>query len=253
MTSYTRSEVVRLYLSGGATNARPSDSLGGLISSRRVLGMYPQIITPIAGLVIEDATPECGEGTASISVAAGVATFTPPDGLAGTPVSVAEEAREYLAGLDGTKGVWVYRVAGMTFSGTASFRLVDQMNGVLSMSDVQDAARVAGQVCYRAIFLKRMGQAGKTWLWVTTNGQSTFALAKEEPESDGSIQTISDEETPPDGLSWVDAVSEATALEIPTLDEDGSIGIWIRRTFPAAGVVAADEQVDFHLKVEEGG
>lgn len=253
MTLYTGSEVVGLFLSGGSTNHRPSDSLGGAESSQRVLGMYPQIITPIQGLVIEDATPECEDGAASIVVSGSDATFTPSDGMAGSAVSVAEGERKFLTGSDATKGVWIYRVAGLKFSGTCSFRLVDQMNGVLSMFDVPDADRQAGIVCYRAVFLRRLGLAGKSWMWVTTDGQSSFALAIEDPESDGSIQTISDEQTPPAGLSWVSAVSEGSAIEIPAMSEDGTMGIWIRRTFPAAGVVSADEQVNFHLKVEEGG
>lgn len=253
MTAYTGSEVVGLFLSGGSDNANPSDSLGGAESSQKVLGLYPQILTAISGLVVEDATPECGEGVGSISVSGDDVTYTPPSGVAGDAVSVAAGETKFVTGQDSSKGVWVSRVAGLDFSGTCTFRLVDQMNGVLSMSDVPDADRQAGSVCYRAVFLRRLGQAGKTWLWVTTDGQSSWALAQEDPESDGSIQTISDEETPPAGLSWESAVDEATALLVSTLPVDGTMGIWIRRTFPAAGTVSADEQVNFHLKVEEGG
>ena len=252
MTTYTGPEIVALFLSGGASNPHPSDSLGGMISSVGVLGMYAQVISPVAGLLLGEATPANLEGEASIAISGGNLTYTPPDGSAGAATPVAEGETKFLTGSVAAKGIWVTRVANLGFTGTATFRLLDQMNGVVSMSDVPDADRQAGSVCYRAVFVKRMGSAAKCWFWITTDGQSSFALAKEEPESAGDIQTISDETTAPTGLSWVSAVSEASALEIPQMVLGGSYGIWIRRTFPAVGDVALDEQVNFHLKVEEG-
>lgn len=253
MTIYTGQEIVGVFLSGGADNFKPSDCLGGGISAHRLLGLYPIMGNAIPGLVIEDVNPECGEGAASIFISGGEATFTPPDGLAGTAIPVAEGESKFLRGQDHTKGIWINRIAGEEFQGTCTFTLVDQFGGAFSMSDIPSADRAAGLVTYRAVFLTRLGELGRIFMWMTTDGQSSFALASEEPESDGSIQTISDDETAPSGLSWVNAVSEGTALEVASLGEDASIGVWIRRTFPAAGVVSADEQVNFHLKFEEGG
>lgn len=253
MTSYTGSEVVGFFLSGGASNASPAASLGGIISSQKMLGMYPQIIEPVAGLVVEDATPECGPGEASIVVAGGEVRFSPPAGAAGAAKAVAEGERVFIPGGTATMGVWVYRAAGLAFEGTCTLRLVDQLNGALSMSDIPDADRAAGVVCYRALFLKRLGAAGTVSLWVTTDGQSTYALAEEEPDVDDEIQTIADEETAPSGLSWEAAVNEGSALAVAGLALDEFTGIWIRRTFPAAGSVAANEQVNLHVKMEEGG
>ena len=252
MDAYTGLDSVGLYLSGGASNGDPAASLGGAISSRLIRGMYPIYSTPVQGLIIEDATPENEEGEASIAIASGEATYTPPDGSAGSAVAIAEGERKVLTGSDVTKGVRIYREAGKTFSGTASFELFDAVNGVFSMANVPDADRQAGSVCYRAIFVKALQDTDYIICWMTTDGQSSFALASEEPESPDSIQSISDETTAPAGLSWEDAVAESLALDVGSLLEDETMGIWIRRTFPASGVVALKETVNFHLQFVAG-
>ena len=252
MEAYTGQDALGVFLSGGSSNPFPSDSLGGLISTKLVRGMSPLFSSPIQGLIIEDAAAANGAGEASVAVEEGVAIYTPPDGLAGDGIAVAEGERKNLTGADTSKTIRVYRVPDLVFSGEAVFELLDRLNGVVSMSDVPDADRVAGSVCYRALFLKALGEVSQLKAWITTTGQSSFALALEEPESDGSIQTISDEETAPADVSWVDAVSLATAVDVGTLLEDETQGLWVRRTFPPSGVVAIQEQVVFHLSFTGG-
>jgi len=252
MEAYTGLDSVGLYLSGGASNYDPADSLGGIISSKLIMGMFPIFTTPIQGLVIEDATPENEEGDASISVVASIATYTPPDGLSGSGVTIAAGERKVLLGADPEKAVRIRRVSGQTFAGIATFQLVDALNGVFSMDNVPDADRQAGSVLYRGLFVKALQDADDVICWITTDGQSSYALASEVSESDDSIQTISDESTAPGGLAWEDAVSEGTALDLGNLLEDETIGLWVRRTFPASGVVSAKETVNFHLQFVAG-
>lgn len=245
--AYTGHDRTALFLSGGAANNTPSASLGGLISSRLVMGMVPQYDVVVPGVIVEDATPENLEGEATIAITNGVAVYTPPDGDAGAGVAIAEGERKILYGADPTKAIRLYRPAGYLFSGVAEFKLVDALNGVLGMGNVPHADRIAGATYYRAFFVKALGDANSVKLWVTTTGQSAYALAYESPVS-GAIQTIANEKTSPTGRTWVNAVSEGTALALGSLTEGQTVGVWIRRTFPAAGVAASKETMNLYLQ-----
>jgi len=256
MDAFTGLDSVGLYLSGGATNYSPADSLGGAQSAKLIRGMLPVYSSPVQGLIIEDATPENEEGSASIAIVSGVATYTPPDGLAGTGVAIAAGERKVLTGNDDTKAVRIYREAGKTFLGTATFELKDAVNGVFAMANVPNADRVAGSTVYRAIFVKALKDVDAILCWITTDGQSTYQLATEEPDSNGDIQTISDETVEPAGLAWETADAESTGIPVGdsygNMLEDETYGLWLKRTFPPAGTVAPLEAVEFHLQFVAG-
>ena len=245
--AYTGYDRIGIYLSGGTTNGSPAAALGGAMSGRLVRGMTTRYINPVAGVVVEDATPENGPGVGSISITGGVAVYTPPGATAGAGVAIAEGERKVLTGADVTKAVRVYRAPGHLFTGTATFGLVDVLNGVLAMGNVANEVRVAGGVHYRAFFIKALADATNIRLWVTTTGQAAYTLAMETPVS-GTIQSIANETTAPTGRTWVDAVDAATALVVGNLAEGESMGVWVRRTFPSSGDVALNELVQLHLQ-----
>ena len=246
-TAYTKADGMGIYLSGGASNLDPSDSLGGVLSSRLVHGMGIIYTTPVQALKIEDVSPDNAEGTGSIAISGNNAIYTPPGGSAGATVAITAGNRAILPGNDPLKYVRVYRVADETWEGTASFELVDMLNGVFSMGNISDADRQAGEVFYRAVFIVAHEDVQDCRAWITTDGQSSWALASEVSVAD-EIQTIADEETAPAAVSWVAATSQAAALGLGNFAEDDNIGVWIRRTFPALGTVATEETVNFHLE-----
>lgn len=247
MEAYTAHDRIAIYLSGGAANQSAAAALGGLISTRLVRGMMPRYISSVAGVVVEDATPANGEGIGTITITGETAVYTPPGAVAGAGVVIPAGGRKVLTGADVVKAVRVYRPSGYTFAGEATFRLLDPMNGVLAMGDVTDAVRQAGGVHYRAFFIKALGDATGIKLWITTDGQAAYAVAEETPAA-GAIQTIANQTTAPTGRTWVDAVSEGTALAIGALDAGETAGVWVRRTFPAAGDMALNETVNLHLQ-----
>jgi len=254
MEPYQQFDCVSLRLSGGEANVNPSASLGGEPSTKLVRGMSPIYINPIQGLIIEDAAAECGEGIATISITSeGVAIFTPSDGLSGPAVEVPAGSRKVLHGADANRALRVYRPSGLAFEGLAEFRLVDMLQGAFSLANVSDAERQAGSVRYRALFLEAMTDVTDVALWMTTDGQAAFALADEELDSLGTIQTIPNEWTAPTGLDWVEAISGHNALVLGAMSEGEVIGIWVRRTFPPAGVVAARELVNLHMSFQKLG
>lgn len=248
MEAYTGADGLGVYLSGGASNYLPSASLGGVISAKLVRGMNAIYTTPVQGLVIVDASPDNGPGVASLHIDNdGNAVYTPPDDTAGTAVAVAEDDYKILTGADITNYVSVHRLTGKEWIGTAVFRLVDMLNGAIGMADVDDTDRQAGSTRYRGLFLRAHETVQDIMAWVTTDGQSAFALASEAPVDD-EIQVIGDEETAPTSVSWVAATTRATALSLGRLAGDDTLGLWVRRTFPSSGTVSAKEQVNFHLE-----
>jgi len=253
--AFTGIDSLGLFLSGGSSNYNPSDSLGGMISSKEVKGMSYIYSQSIQGLVIEDAVYENGEGEASIIIDPDdKAVYTPPDGQAGTGVAIAEGERKILTGDDTDKAIRIYRESGKVWSDKAAFELVNMLNGVIGMSDISNADRIAGSVIYRALFVKAFTDVEDVIAWITTSGQSSYSLAIEIPETDGSIQTISDEGTAPSGLAWIDAVSESSAIDLDDstgLLEDETVGLWLKRIFPSSGIVAIKEDVDFLIQFTE--
>ena len=253
--AFTGIDSLGLFLSGGASNYNPSDSLGGSISSKEIKGMSPVWITSIQGLVIEDAVYENGEGSATIIIdGSGNAIYTPPDGVAGSAVAIAEGERKVLTGDDTDKAIRIYRESDKDFFGQADFKLVNRLNGVISMSTITNAQRVSGVTTYRAIFVKAYTDIADILAWIETDGQATYSLAEETPDSNGDIQTISDEFTAPVGLAWVSAIADSSAIDLcdsPGISADETVGLWIRKVFPVAGVVDIKEQVNFFIQFVE--
>ena len=244
-----------LFLSGGASNLDPDASLGGLLSSVRMRGMGALFTNYIPGIRIDNVTPACGEGTATLAVDTnGDLVFTPPGGTAGTPVTVADGASAIISGADANKSIQIFRETGLLVTGVATFELLFSLNGSLSMKNVTSAQRVAGATTYRALMLRAQGAfaVGDVRLWTPVVGgaQAVYSLASEVPIAD-TIQAIASETTAPIGLSWVTATTEGGALVIPSVPVIDGMGLWIRRVFPAAGAFAVQE--DFQLAMKFKG
>lgn len=241
-----------LFLTGGASNTNPDDSLGGVRSSARVRGLGAIVSKAIPALRIENVFPACGEGDAEIQINSdGDLVFYPPgDAVGGDPVTIAAGETKILAGADDDQAVRVSRVAGFDFSGLMQMKLVNAMNGVLGQSNVNDAARQAGSTTYRALMLHAPGLYGvidiRLWMPPVPAAQAVYSLAVEDLVA-GAIQTLADETTAPAGVAWVTPTTEGSALTIPGISPGASKGLWIRRVFPP-GHVAPREAVQMAMK-----
>lgn len=245
MNAYEQADALGLYLSGGLTNADPAQSLGGAMSAFEWRGMGAVISSTIPAIIIEAISPENGEGAATIAITGASLVYTPPDGLAGGAVSIAEGARAVLTGTDTSKWVRVYRETGGTFSGEMSLTLVYAMNGVVAMTDADDAERQAGSTRYRCIILKAHGteDVDNLTFWLGSTGQATFAIGTE-ALVDGEVQTIADDETAPSGVTFSTPETEEAGLVIGTIAAGEAIALWIRREIPAESTVSAKESVE---------
>lgn len=247
--AYERADALGIYLTGAASDGGeqrdPAASLGGYRAGWEVKGLSAIAIRNIPALVIENTTPANGEGTGQITINGdGDLVFTPPGGAAGDPVTIAAGERKFLEGADNAKGIRVFRSPDFAFSGIMEMQFREPMNGVLSMEDVPDAERIAGEQYYRAFAIYAHGPApeGRLFSVTVSRGfagprQSVLEFGLELPGSGGTIQTI------PDGKTAPAAVSFSETLAIGQIDPGDWVGVWVRKTFPASGAGAAREKV----------
>jgi len=247
-------DALQAFLTGGASNDDPTASLGGAISTltrARQLGMGWLVASgssPIPGVRIDYVFGACGGGEATLEASAAdeTLTFTAPGDTAGTAVEIAEGESKIIPSGTSGKAIRVYREADLRFSGTVTLSLVKSMNGLLGMADLTSAQRSAGRTTYRAFGFSVPGTSDvtelKLWLPPVTGAQATYSLALETPVA-GAIQVIGSESTAPTGLSWGSPTTETGALTAATVESGDWIGVWIRRVWPAAGVMTPREGV----------
>jgi hypothetical protein len=251
-------DALGLFLTGGASNGDPDLSLGGARSSAKARGLGVIVSSPIPGIKIENVYPACEEGEGSLSVGSDGASllFTPPDGLEGEAVPIGVGERKIVTGEDPEKAIRVYRESGypdLVAGRLSTLKFLNAMNGVFGQGNLTSAQRAAGRTTYRAIMLYGQANVEQLKLWMPPVGgsQAVFSLASESPVA-GVIQTIANETTAPTGVTWVTPTTEAGALLIPLVGLGGSMGLWVRRVFPAAGTVAVRENFNLTIRYRGG-
>jgi len=228
-------------------------SLGGVASSVRVRGMAAIFDLPLPAFRLDNVLPACGEGDASLAQDVnGDLVFTPPGGVAGTPVTVIVGESKIIAGIDPTKAIVVFRepILPVTAGLVSTLGLVDAQNGALGMEDVTDAQRTAGVTTYRAVLLQAQGLFSvlNTRLWMPPVGgaQGVFSIGTEVAVGN-TIQTVANELIAPAAVSFVTPTTEGAALTIPVIGPGDYVGLWIRKVFPI-GTVAPNEEFQLAMK-----
>lgn len=245
-------DALRFCLTGGTSNSNPDASLGGLRSTTRNRGLGAIVGTSIPALRIDDVTAACGEGQATLVVdGSGNLTFTPPDGLPGSPTFIAAGLDKVVVGSDSSKGIRVHCDPVLSLTGEMFLTLVHAIDGAISHGNLTSAQRASGVTTYRAIMLHAPGDDVKNvklWLPPVSGAQATFSLAIEDAPL-SVIQTIANEFTAPAAVVFSTPTTEGGALLVGTILAGHSKGLWIRRVFPV-GVVAAREDVQLAVKYQ---
>lgn len=243
-------------LSGGASNTVPGSALGGAMSTvggGRVLSQSTSGLT-MTGVVIDDAMGQSeGDGSLFFDDSAGTLRWTPPGGVAGTPVVVdqADGAYAIQGGNDG--GVLLVTIT------TASLPSSDQTNVItiansanLIFDDVSKADSQAGDTEYRGLYWENADGAdsildAKFWIDTNTPGQDVIAIADGDEAKNVALETIVDEDTAPAGPAFTGPTDYDSGIALPTpMAASDYKGWWIRRTVPA-GVTAAVTNNAFRL------
>jgi len=110
----------------------------------------------------------------------------------------------------------------------------------------------AGDTEYRAIYVKNTHGSitlENAYVWIKTNtpGGDSVQIGKEASGGDGK-QSVANESTAPDGITFGDCSSKATGLALGDLAPGAVYMIWIKRSVPAS--CAARNDNFFELQFE---
>lgn len=152
----TRGDLVRLYLSGAASDggaqADPQAALGNYRSSTEFDGLGAIMRSIIPGLRIDHVAHGNGIGVATLH-ADGPVAWTPPGGTRGPYVTIANGQTRVLHGL-GDPGAYVRvtQTRAIGLDGSATVDVVDIVHGLWDL--VTNTERAAGDTEYRCIVFK---------------------------------------------------------------------------------------------------
>lgn len=248
MDAYRQNDALGIYLSGALSHdgaqTDPGASLGGYKSSTEISSIGGIVTNPIPPLVYEKFSGENGEGTATVrGTKNDYVYYTAPGDTEGEGVLIVNGERKLVFSNDITKWIRVYRASANNIIGSSTLTLLNGYNGLFGMSNVANADRVAGLTTYRAAMLEAHGAYGVLGIsiWLdNSNCQSTYAIGMEAP-SGHAIQTIANETTAPMAVSFSTPTTKGTGLSILSMNVGDVYGLWIRRVFPAAGIVSVAE------------
>ena len=171
-------------LSGGATNTNPAKSLGGPMSSERVLSQAATAPTTITGVTIDDAAGNAlGAGTLTYTFSATAPTlrWTPPSGAAGSSVNVASNGKYAIQGASNGGLLFVTVVAASLPSSSQSNTITITSIANEVWDDVSKAEALAGDTEYRCLYLYNAHTTDtmadpRIWRHTDTDGQDVLTL-----------------------------------------------------------------------------
>ena len=195
-----RADGLGLYLTGaasdGAAQADPDAALGNFRSSTEIRALGGLITDTIAPLSLAVASGANGEGTGTVTVAAGGnLTYAPPGGTAGAEVAIANGESKLLVGTDIDKVVRVTRNTAGSMGGSMVMEFKKSFNDALGFGNVANSERVSGISRYRGIMLRAHGAFGilDTRIWIGTLGtQATTDVAQLGASGAGTINAAGD-------------------------------------------------------------
>jgi hypothetical protein len=245
---------VAWYLTGasaaGKSQRDQAFSLGGFRSGVALRSMTWDCKQPMVGVEILGVGALNGRGPGSLeAITDDSLRWTPPGGVAGTTVTLAQGQEAKLFGFESGAWILVRRNSTLPMVGIHSVQCLDIYNNAIGMGNVASADAVAGEVFYRAIMGKNefTGPMADIKIWLDADVNSGIAIGYEVAVAD-EIQDIADETTAPTGITWVTGTTSATGITIPSVSAGQSFGLWIRRTIAADSDPSPSELVHIHIQ-----
>lgn len=202
---------------------------------------------PIANARIDYASAANGEGVGLLeALEADWLRWTPPGGLPGPAVYLANGASAILEGASALRGleaasfIRVTRTSSAALSGAAAVQVLRQVNDVLGQGNIA----AGGGATYRCICLK--ASAGcliqDLRVWIHGAGLSRIGLEDPSAQPAGYFQSIANESAAPAGISWAAPTHrrDAAVLVKSSLQPNQQVGVWIERQAPAAASAWVD-------------
>ena len=259
-------------LSGGATgtgNTDPLISIGGVLTTTRILSQTPTRTTSlITGVTVDDAAGNGeGAGTMTYTLTGQTLQWTPAGGAIGTAMDISSDGSFYIQGANDGGALYVTVVAANLPNGNTVDTVTIDGKKILAWDDVTKTESDAGKTFYRCFALTNTGTVATTddkktikiWINANTPGQDSISigLAAEVPSTgagaagtDYPVILADDFTAAPAGVTFTSPASEATALT--AFDLSSTAGsthtkfVWEKRTVPI-GVTAKETANTFSL------
>lgn len=243
-------------LSGGAANADPSLSLGGAMSSTRILSQSGTGIVNITGVTFVDGVGNAlGNGTLFYTDATTSLAWTPQGVALGIQIDVSVDGRYGIPSSLDSQYIVVDVVAG-------SLPVADQNDTVvivdlpnLLWDDVLKAESSAGDSEFRCIYLVNphgtdSAFAGALFIAANTPGVDLVQIGLDPAGLNGTATTIVDENTAPAGVVYTSPTGPP-GLSIGNLTPSDNYPFWINRVV-TINTTTPEPNNTFQIGVEAG-
>lgn len=246
---------IQFFYTGGAANANPQLSLGGLASSARVSVQTASSPVNVTGVTVASLSNNAqGVGLLSWSPTTNTLSWQPP----GSPTTYSQSGiianGTYVLG--GSDGVIVVN---LVYASLPSIYKQDSLTVANTMQNVFDAVApldsLLGSTDYRCLFVKNVNptitaNGVKIWVKQETPGPDEVDIGLD-PAGKGNGSTtgvpvvIADENNAPAGVTFSRPLSYASGLSIGTLAPGEGFAFWQRRIVPpnTTGDVAINSSV----------
>lgn len=250
---------LQLFYSGGGSNSVTTASIGGAISSARVLSQSATGLTTLTGITIDDALGNgVGAGTLNYTASTKTLTWQPYGGSVGTAVDISVSGKYFVQGANSGGGLCVTVVAASlpTSNTTNTITIANQTEKLfLNQTKAESNAGVTKYHCFAVKNAHATLDMIEVKLWVAANtpGADTCALYLD-PIVAGAGGTgptaVANENTAPGGSTFVtpDSVTHADVLNVGTLTAGQCRFFWVRQLTPA-GITTATAANTFNIGV----
>jgi hypothetical protein len=238
---------LKVYLTGGASNAATASSLGGVVSSTEVLSQSASGLTTLTGVTIGNAMGNTeGNGTLAYNATAQTITWTPPSGTTGTAVDISTNGTYFVQGGSSGGALIITVVSASLPTATTSNTIAIANLDNKMFADISKDESDTGITKYHCFALKNTGTDAKksVTIWIASNtpGQDGISIgvakaAAGDGATTGIDAVIADENTAPVDVTFTAPATKETGLSVGDLS--GSAGsthtrcFWIKQLVPA--------------------
>lgn len=240
---------IEIRLSGGAGNTDPDASLGGIMSSERVLSQSSPGIVNLTGITINYACGNAlGAGTFSFTKATNIVTWTPFNGTIGSNITIAADGKYGVFDSTGSQQLYITVVF-------ASLPASDQTDTITianianeKYDDITKSESNAGMTDYRGFYVinthaTESGNDITIWQKNNASGADSLELGDDpagvgDGSSTGVGVVIANEITAPVGVTFTAPTTPETGINIGSLGPGQATCFWQKRTVPASTTIA---------------
>ena len=245
MSSPTPADLA-IYYTGGGSNSTPSASIGGAMSSARVLHQSTTGLSLVTGVTIDDAIGNTlGAGFLTWTPSTTSMTWSPYLGSTGTPVVITTDGRYTIQGAAVGDGALLITVVAASLPGSTTTDTITVANLTDKyFVDLTKAETLAGVTKYHCFAVKNIHASGSIlnlyeWIAANTPGQDTITIYLDPVAAGNGSSTypaaVANENTAPAGAVFVNPVSvtDSAVLNYGTLTYGQVRFVWYKQLVPA--------------------